>query len=88
MQNLRRYVELENARLALFGDDPMDVDNLTEAQAERLFYRIDGEMSPENLHMDGEISPAAARERAKLFTGAAEDLVELGFGKPHDLYCI
>jgi len=88
--NLRRFIRGENETAKLYGNTrkQIDPDNLTQEDATTLYHKLDGNMSPENLHMDGEITPSAARKRAKLFTGAAADLDKMDFVRPDDLYCI
>jgi len=64
---------------ALFGDAEIDVKNLNEADAQRIFDSLDGNISPENSHCDGEISLAQARKKAILFYAAGNELVSLGY---------
>ena len=80
---LRQYVEQRNRY-----QTPMDVDNLSADDANRLFREIDGDLSPENLHCDGEITAAQAREREKFFYQVLTDLKGLGFSIPSNTYNI
>jgi len=88
-RSLQAFIDQENRWAAIFGNDPLplDVRQLTQEQADQLFQKLDGNMSPENLHCDGEISAAQARRKAKLFTAAFEDLKKLGFQPTEKLWC-
>ena len=88
MKNLTKYVAGVNLFAGLWGDPLIDINNIDEDTAKRLFHKLDGEMSPENLHCDGEISAAQARQKARLFNGAVRDLKKLGFSVPDDCYGI
>jgi len=86
--SLKTFLNQENPIAKMFGDEVIDINDITTKQAKSLFYKLDGNMSPENLHMDGEISASQARARAKVFMGAVADLEKLGFAKPADVWCI
>lgn len=88
MSHLKTFIENHNRFAKLFGDRTFDLTTLTQDDANKLFYKIDSEMSPENLHCDGEITAAQARQKARVFMGAAAQLDALGFQRPADLYCI
>jgi len=88
MKMLTKFLEQENQMRSWFNKPALDINALTQADATALYQKLDGNMSPENLHCDGEISAAEARRRAKMFTGAAADLDRMGFVRPADLYCI
>ena len=86
MKNLTKYVEGVNVMRRIFGDEEFNVNELDQGLANKLFHKLDGELSPENLHCDGEITAAQARKKARLFHGAIEDLTRLGFTIPEDCY--
>jgi len=86
--SLKIFLDCENDFAVIFGEETVEIDSITTEQATRLFHKLDGEMSPENLHMDGEITATEARARAKMFMGAVADLERLGFAKPDDVWCI
>ena len=68
-------------------DEPvMDIDNLTEEDANYLFEHIDCGLSPENLHCDGEISIAQARQKYRDYMGAVAELKRKGFKVPSTCY--
>lgn len=80
MRNLKTYVDSRiNSMAAWFGDSEIDVTNLNEEDAQRIFDSLDGDLSPEHLHCDGEISPAEARKKANLYYAAGNELVALGY---------
>ena len=86
--SLKTFLDQQNQFAALFKREVIEIDTLTAEQATDLFHSLDGQMSPENLHMDGEITAAQARKRAKVFMGAVADLESMGFAKPDDVWCI
>ena len=87
MKNLTVYVEGVNRFATLFGVAEVDVHNMNEEAAQKLFQRIDCDLSPENLCCDGELSPAKVRRKSKLLHGAARELIQMGY-TPKDCYCL
>ncbi len=79
MRNLKNYVESINRFAKLFGDAEIDVDNIDEEAAQRLFQKIDCDLSPENLCCDGELPMAQVRRKAKMLRGAITELQAMGF---------
>ncbi len=76
---LKNQIENMNAMSAVFGDDTIDADNLTDDDAQRIFQKIDGGLSPENLHCDGEISRAQAQAKYRSYMSAIKGLQTMGF---------
>jgi len=62
----------------------IDINNLTQEDANSIFRKIDCGLSPENLHCDGEISHEQAMERYKVLIEAAVALKSMGFTVPKD----
>jgi hypothetical protein len=87
MKNLTQYVAEVNLMNSLFGSPVIDLPNLTAESAEKLFEKIDCDLSPENISCDGEASPGRVRQRAKLLTGARAELEKLGFTQTSARYC-
>lgn len=80
MRNLTKYVEDINRWAAIFGEGrDIDVNNLNEELAHKLFQRLEGDLSPENLCCDGELSISQVRRKAKMLHGAVADLKWLGY---------
>jgi hypothetical protein len=74
MKNLKQYVASSNARAALFGDTPLDLNNPTDREV--IAMMIEGDLSPENLTMDGELSTNEVSHRLKFFTACEKELAE------------
>lgn len=83
---LQSIVIRENAFAAMFKRPVIDIDNMTQADADRLFKAIDGQLSPENLFCDGEISREAARQKERTLRGAVQELFNMGFNMPKGCY--
>jgi len=83
-----KYVVSVNGWQALFNNPtyPEDIRKLTNKQAVSLFHKIDGELSPENLHCDGEISMAQANAKYNLLRGVITELLAAGFTVPSDCW--
>ena len=82
---LKNQIDDMNFMSTIFKDTPIDADNLTEADAQKIFQKIDCGLSPENLHCDGEISAAQARAKYKAYMSAVKGLRTMGF-EPVDCY--
>lgn len=82
---LEQQIEHMNFMAKLFGDAEIDVNNITDTDAQNIFQTIDAGLSPENLHCDGEISPAQARAKRDAFMSAVKALRAMGF-EPRDCY--
>lgn len=81
MKNLKNYVEGINRNCwgKLFSDPVIDLNNLTEEVAQRIFSKIDSDLSPENLCCDGELPRAQVNKKYKMLTSAVKELVKLGY---------
>lgn len=85
-QALQSVIDNESFWAKLRGEEPMDINSLTEAQANKLYDSIDAGMSPENLHCDGEITISQARAKARTYNAAVKELKSMGFAIPKDCY--
>ena len=80
MSHLKEYVEGLNRMATIFKNgEQIDLDNLDNAVAQRIFNSIDGDLSPENLTCDGELSFAQVQKKAKMLNGAATELMAMGY---------
>lgn len=82
MQNLKKYVASLNAITAIFdgeADANIDLNNLDNAVAQRIFNYIEGDLSPENLCCDGELPFAAVKRKANMLNKARDELIAMGF---------
>jgi len=70
---LTDYVKQMNDWNAIFGTGPVTFP-LTEATAQKIASKLDGELSPENLHCDGEITPAQAQKKYNFLTLVLDEL--------------
>ena len=63
--DLRNYLDTYNAWQKIFDKDhkTINIGNMTQKDVDTLAGRLDGDMSPENLHCDGEISHAQAQRK-------------------------
>jgi len=86
---LHQYVAQHNSWQKIFDKSHVDIDinNITQAQAHSLIMKLDGEMSPENLHCDGEITYAQAQAKADYYNAVWEELkdvcIQKGYKIPH-----
>lgn len=87
---LKNFIDRRNQINTLFnkGDAPLQVDTLTQAQANDLFHSVDTDMSPENLCCDGELPAREVRKRATHLKRVISDLESLGFTKPNNVWNI
>ena len=80
MSYLKNYVDQRNRVSALFNEpDPINIANMNQHDANRLFDLIECDLSPENLCCDGELPFAAVKRKADMLNGARAELVALGF---------
>jgi hypothetical protein len=84
MNHLAAYIDLLNSSARIFGGETYNIRNLDHAAAARLFQRLDGDMSPENLTCDGELDRATVQQRAARYRGAIAALKKMGFVQPAD----
>ena len=83
---LEQYLVRINA-WAKFTKSPIfNANALTEEQAKQLFFKIEGDLSPENLCGDGELSKSVVKAKLSLLNGAKKELIKKGF-KPPKSYC-
>jgi len=83
---LQEVIDHQNFFAKLTNKTEMDINSLSDTDANELYHSIDGHMSPENLHCDGEISIAQARTKARMYMGAVAQLEKMGFAMPEDVY--
>ncbi len=80
MSHLTEYVEGLNRMSAIFKNgEQIDLDNLNNDTAQRIFNSIEGDLSPENLTCDGELPFAQVQRKAKMLNGAAAELMAMGY---------
>jgi hypothetical protein len=70
---LSNYIEQMNSWNAIFGTAPVNFP-LTADSAQAIGSKLDGELSPENLHCDGEISHAEAMRKYNFLTSVVDEL--------------
>ena len=70
---LTNYIEQMNSWNAIFGTGPVTFP-LTAESAQAIGSKLDGELSPENLHCDGEISHAEAMRKYNFLTSVLDEL--------------
>jgi hypothetical protein len=75
MKALNEYVAQKNAWGALFGSEPLSLDNPKDRQ--KIADSIDADLSPENLTCDGELGRAQVNSRYRELTTVAEQLKKL-----------
>lgn len=68
------FVKRLNARSAKTN---YDIKNLTDKDLDNLIDRLEGELSPENLHCDGEISNAEAQKKYVFFKRVERELEQV-----------
>jgi len=70
---LTNYVEQMNSWNSIFNTAPVTFP-LDAQSAQAIASKLDGELSPENLHCDGEISSAEAQKKYDFLTGVLDEL--------------
>ena len=70
---LTNYVEQLNSWNAIFGKSGIEFP-LDAQSAQAIGSKLDGELSPENLHCDGEISHAQAMKKYNFLTSVLDEL--------------
>jgi len=70
---LTNYVEQLNSWNAIFGKSGIEFP-LDAQSAQAIGHKLDGELSPENLHCDGEISGAEAMRKYNFLTSVLDEL--------------
>jgi hypothetical protein len=66
MNNLREYVDQMN-RWNKLSNRPLMTFPLSQEDAQKIVYKLEGDLSPENLHCDGEITRAQAQRKYNYF---------------------
>lgn len=84
--SLKQFIAEQNRVAGFFNEPQIDINKITDEQAQKMFSRLDSNMSPEHLHMDGERSAAQARKFAKIYTDAFNELKAKGFTPRCKLY--
>jgi hypothetical protein len=80
----RLYVYLEEMnfwRVKVQKLSPIRIGFLTRADADAIYSRLEGDLSPENLCQDGEASPSYVRQRGAFLRAVEAELKAQGF--PH-----
>ena len=70
---LTGYVKQMNDWNAIFGTGPVEFP-LNAETAQKIASKLDGELSPENLHCDGEISARQAQQKYNFLTTVVDEL--------------
>jgi hypothetical protein len=83
LHTLEQYVAQYNSWNKIFDKSHVDIDinNITKDQAHSLVMRLDGEMSPENLHCDGELTHSQVQTKYDHLMGVWQDLRHLYYKK-------
>jgi len=74
-RHLNDYVEQRNRWMAIFDKEAIDFP-LTQEGVDSIIDRLDGDLSPENLHCDGEISHSQAQAKYNFYSLVARELEE------------
>jgi len=86
--SLKAFVAQENKFNAIFGMEQVDLKTLDQASANKLFQRLDSNLSPEALTCDGERSRAQVQKFYKMYTAAIADLMKMGYKPTEKMYSI
>ena len=83
LHTLEQYVAQYNSWNRIFDKSHVDINinNITKDQAHSLVMKLDGEMSPENLHCDGELSHSQVQTKYDHLMGVWQDLRYLYYKK-------
>ena len=83
LHTLEQYVAQYNSWNKIFDKSHVDIDinNITQDQAHSLVMKLDGEMSPENLHCDGELTHSQVQTKYDHLMGVWQDLRHLYYKK-------
>ncbi len=86
MEHLKTYIDSYNWWLQLQKEPLMTTHprRLTPVDADKLFWSLETDMSPENLCCDGELSVAETNKKLKYFDTVVAELKALGF-KPRSM---
>jgi hypothetical protein len=78
-RHLATLVDQMNRWASVFKDPTIDLVKLSQTDADRIFQKIDGGMSPENLACDGEASLTHIRRTRSMYEGSVKELRKRGF---------
>ena len=73
MKALETYIDRYNQWEAIFGGTPITFP-LSQKVVDDIARRLDGDLSPENLHCDGEISVSEANQKYRFYERVYKDL--------------
>jgi hypothetical protein len=86
--SLKIFLDQENRMASFFKEAPVDINAIDDARAQKLFQRLDSNLSPECLFQDGERPRAAAASLKKIYLAAIADLKAKGFSPKEPMYSI
>ena len=72
-ETLNEYIERANAWGAIFNEAGIEFP-LKQEDVNKIVDRLNGDLSPENLHCDGEISAAEAQKKYRFYQTVAREL--------------
>jgi len=73
MKALKTYIDRYNQWETIFGGTPITFP-LSQKVVDDIARRLDGDLSPENLHCDGEISVSEANQKYRFYERVYKDL--------------
>lgn len=77
--SLQSEIDSMNWWAKLQNKPEMDINSLSDEDAQNLYQHIDSGLSPENLCCDGEISRSAANAKYRSYMSAVKELNKRGF---------
>jgi hypothetical protein len=77
--SLQKQIDEMNWWSKAKGRPEMDINSLSDDDAQKIYIHIDTGLSPENLHCDGEISRSAAQAKYRKYMSAIKELNKRGF---------
>jgi hypothetical protein len=77
--SLVKFIEQENRTRKFFNQTPYDINNISAADAQAMFQRLDSNLSPEILACDGERPRSEQIRLGKIYRQAFDDLRRAGF---------
>ena len=77
--DLRNYLDTYNAWQKIFDKThkTINIGNMDQKAVDIIAGRLDGDMSPENLHCDGEITYSQAKAKADYYEAVWEELKDV-----------
>ena len=73
MKNLQAYIDQMNTWGSFFNSPQINFP-LSQVQVNDIANKLDGDLSPENLHCDGEISVAEANRKYDFYSNVYKEL--------------